>query len=95
MEMNKQEAIGDKAVLFDKGSTFDIFRRVERGLWQDNIEAGLPRFLEFATFLFVKLLEERHKDPIWGYLKAEQNKIPYLNGFLIPKLQERLSLIHI
>ena len=74
--MNKPEAIGDKAVLFDKGSTFDrestfdrgaifsMFRRVERGLWQDNIEPGLPRFLQFATFLFVKLLEERHKDPL-------------------------------
>src|SRR3990167_1975506 len=83
MEMNKPEAIGDKAVLFE------MFRRVERGLWQENIEPGLPRFLEFATFLFVKLLEERHKDPLWGYLKAEQNKIPYINGFLIPKLQER------
>jgi type I restriction enzyme M protein len=89
MEMNKPEAIGDKAVLFDRGSTFDIFRRVERGLWQENIEAGLPRFLEFTTFLFLKLLEERHKDPLWGSLKAEQNKIPYLNGFLIPTLQTR------
>jgi type I restriction enzyme M protein len=101
MEIIKPEAIGDKAVLFDREptfgrkssldreSTFKMFRRVERGLWQENIEAGLPRFLEFATFLFVKLLEERQQDPLWGYLKAEQNKILYLNRFLIPTLQER------
>jgi type I restriction enzyme M protein len=83
MSTSKPEAIGDKAVLFG------MFKRIERCLWQDNLEAGLPRFLEFATFLFVKLLEERQQDPLWGYLKAEQNKIPYLNEILIPTLQER------
>ena len=89
MKLNKLEAIGDKTVLFGRGSTFDIFKRVERGLWQENIVSGLPRFLEFANLLFLKLLEERHKDPLWASLKAEPNKIPYLNGFLIPKLHAR------
>jgi type I restriction enzyme M protein len=73
----------------DRGALLQLFRRVERYLWVGNIEPGLPRFFELATLLFVKLLEERHKDPLWGSLKAEQNKIPYLNGFLIPTLQEK------
>jgi type I restriction enzyme M protein len=83
MSANKPEAIGDKAVLFQ------TFKRVERCLWQENIEPGLPRFLECANLLFLKLLEERHKDPLCGALKAEPNKIPFLNSFLIPKLQAR------
>ncbi len=84
MKLNKPEAIGDKAVLFD------MFKRVERGFWQENIEPGLPRFLEFANLLFLKLLEERQQEPLWGSLKAEtNNKIEYLNGIIIPTLQTK------
>ena len=83
MDMSKPETIRDRADLFD------IFKRVEDCLWQGNVEAGLPRFLEFSNLLFLKLLEEHHKDPLWASLKAEKNRIPYLNGFLIPHLQTR------
>ncbi len=90
MSMSKPEAIEDKAVLFDRGSTFDIFKRVEGCLRQENIEPGLPRFLEFANLLFLKLLEERQQEPLWGSLKAEpSNKIEYLNGIIIPTLQTK------
>jgi len=85
MKVNKPEAVKDKADLFD------IFKRVESCLLQDSVEPGLPRFLEFSNLLFLKLMEERHKDPLWGTLKAEANKIPYLNGFLIPKLHARYN----
>ena len=84
MNLNKPETINDKATLFD------IFKRVENCLRQENIEAGLPRFLEFANLLFLKLLEERQQEPLWGSLKAEtNNKIEYLNGIIIPALQTK------
>jgi type I restriction-modification system DNA methylase subunit len=85
MDKGKPEAIRDRAVLFD------IFKRVEGYLWEANIEAGLPRFLEFANLMFLKLLEEQQKELLWASLKAERNKVQYLNGFLIPTLQEKYN----
>ncbi len=83
MDRGRPEAIKDRAVLFE------IFKRVESYLWDANVESGLPRFLELANLIFLKLLEERQKDPLWASLKSEQNKIQYLNGFIIPSLQAK------
>jgi type I restriction enzyme M protein len=75
----------------DKGTLFDIFKRVEGYLWEANIESGLPRFLEFANFLFLKLLQERQKEPLWESLKLEPNKLQYLNEVAIPSLQAKYN----
>jgi|GEM_PF-2499169 len=81
MGMGKLERAKGKVILFD------IFKRVERCLWGANIEPGLPRFLELANFLFLKLRQERHKDPSWESLKATNDKVQYLNEVVIPSLQ--------
>ncbi len=85
----KPEMAKDRAVLFD------IFKRVEGSLWEGNIESGLPRFLEFANLLFLKLLEERQKDTLWESLKSEQNKIQYLNEVAIPSLQAKYNALDV
>jgi type I restriction enzyme M protein len=83
--MSRLEAVTDKAMLFD------IFRRAENYLWEANIESGLPRFFEFAPFLFLKLMDERWQEPLWKSLKGQGNKISYLNEVIIPTLRERYN----
>ena len=85
MDMGKLEAIRDRAALFD------MFKRVEGYLWEANIESGLPRFLEFANLLFLKLMQERQQGPLWESLKSEQNKIQYLIEVAIPSLQAKYN----
>ena len=63
-----------------------VFEQVDNYLWEDNIQAGLPRFLEFANLLFLKLLGEHEDRSFWFELKKESNKIDYMNKIIIPKL---------
>jgi type I restriction enzyme M protein len=78
--MGKPEAKG-------KAALFQIFKQVEGCFWEANIEPGLPRFLEVANLLFLKLLEERQQGALWETLKSERNKAQCLNEVIIPKLQ--------
>lgn len=75
----------------------NLFRRLEACLVDS--EPGLPRFLEFANLVFLKLMEERQKGDLWKALKAAPDKIGYINNVAIPQLhaefkaQDAFSLI--
>jgi type I restriction enzyme M protein len=79
--------VGEPETIRDRAALFNLFRRVENCFAETSIEPGLPRFFEFATLLFLKLMEERQQCPLWASLKREPNKISYLNETLIPHLQ--------
>ena len=85
MGISRPEPIKDRAILFN------VFRQVERCLWEAGTEPGLPRFLEVAPLLFLKLEDERHgaEESLWQSLKGAEDKTGHLNTVVIPGLQTR------
>lgn len=77
----------DKPERSGRTALFDLFRRASLPLWEAGIEAGLPRFIELANFLFLKLMEERGQGALWESLKAAPQKIGYLNEIALPYCQ--------
>lgn len=65
----------------DRATLFNVFRQVERCLWEAGTEPGLPRFLEVAPLLFLKLKDERHgaEESLWQSLKGAEDKTGHLN----------------
>lgn len=78
-------------VINDRKELLRIFGKIDDYLWEDNIDAGLPRFMEFANFLFLKLLGESKKEGtwLWDRLRQDDNKIIYLNKVIISELSQK------
>ena len=69
----------------------DIFAELNDELrTREGLQAGIPRFTEFANILFLKLLSEKGDSEIWSELIRHSDALllDYLNNVAMNRLQD-------
>lgn len=80
-----------KEVIKSREDLIDIFAELNDDLrTREGLQAGIPRFTEFANILFLKLLSEKGDSDIWTELIRQRDDvlIDYLNNVAMTRLQE-------
>lgn len=80
-----------KEVIKSRDDLIDIFAELNDDLRTgEGLQAGVPRFTEFANILFLKLLSEKGDSDIWSELIRQRDEvlIDYLNNVAMTRLQE-------
>ena len=80
-----------KEVIKSREQLIDIFAELNDDLrTREGLQAGIPRFTEFANVLFLKLLSEKGDSEIWGELIRQRDDVlvDYLNNIAMTRLQE-------
>lgn len=80
-----------KEVIKSRDELIDVFAELNDDLRTgEGLQAGIPRFTEFANILFLKLLSEKGDSDIWSDLVRQRDDvlIDYLNNVAMTRLQE-------
>lgn len=80
-----------KEVIKSRDELIDVFAELNDDLRTgEGLQAGIPRFTEFANILFLKLLSEKGDSDIWSDLIRQRDNviIDYLNNVAMTRLQE-------
>lgn len=80
-----------KEVIKSREELIEIFAELNDDLRAgEGLQAGIPRFTEFANILFLKLLSEKGDSEIWDELNRQRDDvlIEYLNTIAMARLQD-------
>lgn len=74
-----------KEVIQSRQDMISLFGDLNDVLRGEGLRAGIERFSEFANILFLKLLSEHNKSPVWNEIKKQgsQTRIEYINKIVL------------